>query len=111
MHVDPVIICSGIRFTVSATVLGATLLLYCRSTAKIITAVVTLAILSTSVAYIPYIRVLASTAGATNLALVTFLVPVSAIFLSILVLDESLEYGINSIGFIGYRRPVVTIFS
>ena len=52
-------------------------------------AVVGLALLSTAIAYILYFRILAS-AGATNLSLVTLLVPVSAITLGILFLDETL---------------------
>lgn len=48
-----------------------------------------LAILSTSIAYIIYFRLL-STAGATNLLLVTFLVPVSAIVLGMIILGEQL---------------------
>lgn len=48
-----------------------------------------LAILSTAVAYILYFRILA-TAGATNLLLVTFLIPVSAVLLGIFVLGERL---------------------
>ena len=48
-----------------------------------------LALLSTALAYIIYFRIL-STAGATNLLLVTFLIPVSAIILGSLVLDEQL---------------------
>ena len=48
-----------------------------------------LAALSTALAYILYFRILAS-AGATNLLLVTFLIPVSAIILGIGFLNESL---------------------
>lgn len=48
-----------------------------------------LAALSTALAYVLYFRIL-STAGATNLLLVTFLIPVSAILLGVLVLHESL---------------------
>lgn len=48
-----------------------------------------LALLSTAVAYILYFRLLA-TAGATNLLLVTFLIPVSAIVLGVLILGERL---------------------
>jgi hypothetical protein len=44
-----------------------------------------LALLSTAVAYQIYFRILAS-AGATNLLLVTFLIPVSALLLGVLVL-------------------------
>jgi len=52
--------------------------------------VVGLALVSTSLAYILYFRLL-STAGATNLLLVTLLVPVSAILLGVTVLGERLE--------------------
>ncbi len=53
-------------------------------------AVAGLALLSTALAYILYFRILAS-AGATNLLLVTFLVPVSAILLGVTLLGERLE--------------------
>lgn len=53
------------------------------------TAVVALAVLSTALAYILYFRIL-ETAGATNLLLVTFLIPVSAILLGVLFLAERL---------------------
>ncbi len=52
-------------------------------------AIAGLALLSTSLAYVIYFRILA-VAGATNLLLVTFLIPVSAIALGILVLGEQL---------------------
>ena len=58
-------------------------------------ALVGLAVVSTSLAYIIYFRVL-STAGATNILLVTFLIPVSAILLGVLVLGERL--GWNAVG-------------
>ena len=51
-----------------------------------------LAVLSTALAYILYFRILA-TAGATNLLLVTFLIPVTAILLGVLALGESLSAG------------------
>lgn len=47
------------------------------------------AALSTALAYVIYFSILA-TAGATNLLLVTFLIPVSAILLGTLFLDETL---------------------
>jgi drug/metabolite transporter (DMT)-like permease len=53
-------------------------------------AVFGMAMLSTVLAYFLYFRILAS-AGATNLMLVTFLIPVSAILLGVLVLGEQLE--------------------
>jgi len=52
-------------------------------------AVVALATLSTALGYILYFRILA-TAGATNLLLVTFLIPVSAIVLGASVLGEAI---------------------
>jgi drug/metabolite transporter (DMT)-like permease len=53
-------------------------------------ATVGLAAISTAAAYLIYFRVLAR-AGATNLLLVTFLIPVSAILLGALFLGETLE--------------------
>jgi drug/metabolite transporter (DMT)-like permease len=53
-------------------------------------AVLGIAALSTALAYVLYFRILA-TAGATNLLLVTFLIPVSAILLGSLVLGERLD--------------------
>jgi drug/metabolite transporter (DMT)-like permease len=52
-------------------------------------ALIGIALLCTVIAYILYFRVLAA-AGATNLLLVTFLIPVSAIMLGSLVLGEAL---------------------
>jgi drug/metabolite transporter (DMT)-like permease len=52
-------------------------------------AILGLALLSTALAYILYFRILA-TAGATNLLLVTFLIPVSAILLGVAMLGERL---------------------
>jgi drug/metabolite transporter (DMT)-like permease len=48
-----------------------------------------LALLSTALAYVLYFRILA-VAGATNLLLVTFLIPVTAILLGALILGEQL---------------------
>jgi drug/metabolite transporter (DMT)-like permease len=50
-----------------------------------------LASFSTSLAYIIYFRVLA-TAGPTNVLLVTFLIPLSAILLGVMVLGERLKW-------------------
>lgn len=52
--------------------------------------VLSLAVISTALAYILYFRLL-STAGAVNLTLVTFLVPVTAIFLGTMFLHERLS--------------------
>jgi len=53
-------------------------------------ALVALAVLSTALAYILFFRILSS-AGATNVSLVTFLVPVSAILLGFVFLGERLQ--------------------
>ncbi len=53
-------------------------------------AIVALALVSTALAYIMFFRIL-SAAGATNLLLVTFLIPVSAILLGTAFLNEILE--------------------
>lgn len=58
-----------------------------------IAALVGLSVISTAVAYLIYFKVLAS-AGATNILLVTFLIPVSAILLGVLVLGESLTWSV-----------------
>ncbi len=55
---------------------------------EVIAAVAALALVSTALAYILFFRVLAS-AGATNVSLVTLLVPVSAMLLGVLVLGET----------------------
>lgn len=53
-------------------------------------AILGIAALSTALAYVLYFRILA-TAGATNLLLVTFLIPVTGILLGTLVLGERLD--------------------
>lgn len=53
-------------------------------------AVVTLGFLCTAIAYLLYFRLIA-VAGATNAALVTFLIPISASILGIVILHEKLE--------------------
>jgi drug/metabolite transporter (DMT)-like permease len=52
-------------------------------------AVLGIAVLSTAIAYVLYFRILAA-AGATNLLLVTFLIPVSALLLGTMVLRETI---------------------
>jgi drug/metabolite transporter (DMT)-like permease len=51
-------------------------------------AILALAVFSTALAYVLYFRILA-TAGATNVMLVTFLVPISAIVLGVMFLNET----------------------
>ncbi len=75
-------------------------------------AVLGLALISTAFAYILYFRIL-STAGATNLLLVTLLIPVSAILLGTAVLGEQLEHkhmlgiGLISIGLLAIDGKIV----
>jgi drug/metabolite transporter (DMT)-like permease len=54
-----------------------------------LSAVVALALLSTALAYVIFFRILSS-AGATGISLVTFLIPVSAILLGTLILGEQI---------------------
>jgi drug/metabolite transporter (DMT)-like permease len=65
-------------------------------------ALAALALLSTALAYVLYFRILAA-AGATNLLLVTFLIPVTSILLGAVFLQERLEprhfFGMALIGF------------
>jgi drug/metabolite transporter (DMT)-like permease len=56
-----------------------------------VAALVALALISTSLAYVLYFRILAA-AGATNLLLVTFLIPPVAILLGIAFLGEVLQW-------------------
>lgn len=68
---------------------------------------VVLAVVCTALAYSLFFRILAS-AGATNLSLVTFLVPVSAIILGVLILHETLEL-YHLIGMIGIAAGLIAI--
>ena len=64
-------------------------------------AIIGLVVFSTVLAYLLYFRILSSS-GATNLLLVTFLIPVSVILLGSVVLGESLEVEhFIGMGFIG----------
>lgn len=57
---------------------------------SVVSALVALAVLSTALAYVLYFRILAS-AGATNVLLVAFLIPITAILLGVGVLGETLN--------------------
>ncbi len=58
-------------------------------TPGVLFAILTIALLSSALAYLLYFRILAM-AGATNLMLVTFLIPVSALLLGVFVLGEQI---------------------
>jgi len=95
LGVSPIQTATGQVVASSLLLLAPTLLLdrpwtLAAPSAGALAALAGLALLSTALAYILYFRLLAS-AGATNLLLVTFLVPVSAILLGAAFLGESLE--------------------
>lgn len=70
-------------------------------------AIIGLAVFSTALAYILYFQIL-QRAGATNLLLVTFLIPVSAISLGVLVLGEQLS-GLEVAGMVLIGAGLVAI--
>lgn len=82
----------------------------------VVAALTGLGVLSTGIAFVIYFRILARN-GATNISLVTFLVPVSAILLGALFLDETLEprefagFGLIALGLAAIDgRPVRMLF-
>ncbi|MGF1650987.1 MAG: DMT family transporter [Hyphomicrobiaceae bacterium] len=92
MGLSPMVTATG-QVTASSIILVPVVLIVDRpwtldppSTTAIV-ALVCVAAVSTALAYVLYFRILA-TAGATNLLLVTFLIPVNAILLGIFVLGE-----------------------
>jgi drug/metabolite transporter (DMT)-like permease len=93
MGIDPILTATG-QVTASAIVLLPVTMLvdHPLTTAALPVwgAIMGSAMLSTALGYIMYFRILA-TAGATNLLLVTFLIPVSAIILGAFGLGERLE--------------------
>lgn len=95
MGVDPVVIAAG-QVTASALVLAPVALMLDEPfslpvpSVWVWASIVGLALLSTAFAYILYFQIL-QRAGATNLSLVTLLIPVSAILLGSLVLGEQLR--------------------
>ncbi len=95
MQVSPVMAAAG-QVTLSTIILLPLVLLVdqpwtlAAPSASIWLSIVALAVFSTALAYILYFRILAS-AGASNLLLVTFLIPVSAVLLGYLFLQERLE--------------------
>ncbi len=93
--INPIVTAAG-QVTVSTLIL-APITLYIDGPLNLSTtsqgswaAIVGLAVLSTAVAYVLYFKILES-AGATNLLLVTLLIPVSAILLGSLFLNEALQ--------------------
>ena len=90
-HLDPIVVAAGMLCgsAVMMTPLALVVEQPWTLTPGVATwaALIGLAFLSTSIAYIIFFKVLA-TAGATNVSLVTFLIPASAIFLGVVFLGE-----------------------
>ena len=91
----PMIVATG-QLTASTVIVAPIVLLVDRPWSiplpgtEVIAAVVALAVVSTALAYVIFFRLLAD-AGAVNAALVTLLIPASAILLGSVVLSEHLE--------------------
>lgn len=83
------LIASTIMVTPVALIVDRPWMLPAPSTVAVLS-ILALAVASTALAYVIYFRLIASS-GAVNAALVTFLIPVSAILLGTLVLGERLE--------------------
>lgn len=94
MGLDPIVTAAG-QVTASTVLLAPLALMVDRPWtlampgAETVAALIGLAILSTAVAYVLYFRILEA-AGATNLLLVTFLIPPSAVVMGWAVLGERL---------------------
>ena len=94
LGIQPLSVATG-QLTVSSLVIAPLMLVADRPWAlpmpglETVAALVGLATVSTALAYLLYFRILAG-AGATNIALVTFLIPPSAILLGIAFLGEAL---------------------
>jgi len=93
-NLSPLVVAAGML--ISSTVLALPLALILETPVSLspgwftIASIIGLAVFSTALAYIIYFKVLAS-AGATNILLVTFLIPISAILLGVFVLGEQLS--------------------
>jgi drug/metabolite transporter (DMT)-like permease len=91
----PLVVATGQLTASSALILPLALLfdrpwLGVMPSAGVWSALIGLALLSTALAYVIFFRILAR-AGATNLLLVTFLIPVSALLLGIAFLGETMS--------------------
>jgi drug/metabolite transporter (DMT)-like permease len=92
---SPFVVATG-QLTMSTMLLLPVVLLFDRpsvlfaASAPALTAMIALAVLSSALAYLIYFRLIAR-AGATNALLTTFLIPVSAIVIGIVLLGESIS--------------------
>jgi len=96
MNIDPIVAAAG-QLLMSSLIMILLASMFeapnqlIESSARVWIAVGMMAVFSTALAYILYFRLLAS-AGATNAILVTLLIPVTAILLGALFLDERLQW-------------------
>ncbi len=96
MNIDPIVAAAG-QLLMSSLIMGLAALSFeapgqlIETSAKVWLAIALMAVFSTAFAYILYFRLIAS-AGATNAILVTLLIPVTAILLGGIFLDERLEW-------------------
>ena len=93
---DPIIIATGQLTASSLIILPIVFLIedplnLSAPTMEMIISVLGLSVLCSAIAYILFFKILES-AGATNLSLVTFVIPPSAIFFGFLFLGETLDY-------------------
>ncbi|MBW4636236.1 MAG: DMT family transporter [Iphinoe sp. HA4291-MV1] len=92
---SPVVISAGILASTTVMILPLALILEqpWASRPSPITwgALLALGLFNTAIAYLIYFRIL-SVAGATNLSLVTFLIPISALLLGVFILGERLDW-------------------
>ena len=92
MGLDPINVAFG-QVTASAVMIAPVALLidapFMAPRADALAALVALGLFSTALAYVLYFRILAAS-GATNLTLVTFLIPASGVFLGVVFLNERL---------------------
>ena len=93
-HLSPIVAAAGMTLAASLVLLPLAALVEQPWTATpdaaTWTALLSLGLISTAAAYLLYFRILAS-AGATNLLLVTFLIPVAALLLGTLILGERIS--------------------
>lgn len=94
LQVSPMVIAT-MQISIATLILGVYIALSDNSfmisvSTPVLFSLLGLGIISTAIAYILYFYIL-ETAGAVNISLVTFLVPLSAIFLGVIFLGESLN--------------------
>lgn len=94
--INPIVIAAGQVSASSVILLPAVLVIdnptdLVTPSIQTLMALIALAICSTAVAYVLYFKILA-TVGATNVSLVAFIIPVSAILLGVLLLGETLQF-------------------